>query len=92
MDASIPLLTAIPIERLAFAPAPVANTKGITPRIKANEVIIIGRKRILALSKDLFNQDGKISSILKKIAQLEESLYDMKIIFKDASKGWKAAA
>ena len=46
----------------------------------------------LLYREHIHNQDGKISNILKKIAQLEESLYDMKIIFKDTSKGWKTAA
>lgn len=46
----------------------------------------------LLYREHIHNQDGKISNILKKIAQLEESLYDIKIIFKDTSKGWKAAA
>ena len=41
----MPLNTAMPIERRAFAPAPVASTSGTTPRINANEVIRIGRKR-----------------------------------------------
>src|SRR5271169_4536218 len=46
----MPLNTAIPIERRALAPAPVANTSGTTPRIKANEVMRIGRKRSRAAS------------------------------------------
>jgi putative transcriptional regulator len=46
----------------------------------------------LLYREHIHNQDGRISNILKKIAQLEESLYDMKIIFKETSKGWKAAA
>ena len=43
----IPPMTDVPIAFLAFAPATVLITKGNTPRIKASEVMIIGRKRIL---------------------------------------------
>ena len=39
-----------PIVRFPIAPAPVATTKGINPTIKANDVINIGRKRVLAPS------------------------------------------
>lgn len=38
------------------------------------------------------DRDGKISTILKKIADLEESLNDKEILFKDTLKGWKSAA
>jgi hypothetical protein len=44
----MPLNTVMPIERRALAPAPVANTSGSTPRMKANEVMMIGRKRTRA--------------------------------------------
>ena len=39
----MPLATVMPIERLALAPAPLAKTNGSTPRMKANEVMRIGR-------------------------------------------------
>ena len=42
---SMPLNTAVPSERRISAPAPVATTSGTTPRMKANEVIRIGRSR-----------------------------------------------
>ena len=42
----MPLNTLMPSERRAFAPAPVARTSGSTPRMKAKDVIRIGRKRI----------------------------------------------
>jgi hypothetical protein len=42
---SIPLNTAVPSERRISAPAPVAITSGTTPRMKANDVIKIGRSR-----------------------------------------------
>ena len=48
--ASIPPNTVKPIVRLATAPAPVATTSGITPKINAIEVITIGRKRRLTAS------------------------------------------
>jgi hypothetical protein len=46
----------------------------------------------LLYREHIHNQDGKISNILKKISQLEETIYDMKIICKETAKGWKAAA
>ena len=42
----MPLNTLMPSERRALAPAPVASTSGSTPRMKANDVIRIGRKRM----------------------------------------------
>jgi len=38
------------------------------------------------------DQNGKISTILKKIADLEEALNNKDILFKDTSKGWQSAA
>ena len=46
----MPPNTAMPIERRAAAPAPVARTSGNTPRMKANEVMTIGRNRSRAAS------------------------------------------
>ncbi len=46
----MPLNTATPIERRAAAPAPVAKTSGSTPRMKAKEVMTIGRNRRRAAS------------------------------------------
>ena len=46
----IPLNTLSPREIRPLAPAPVASTKGTTPRPKANEVIRIGRNRERAAS------------------------------------------
>ena len=46
----IPLKTAVPRARLAPELAPVAITSGKTPRINANDVIKIGRKRGRAAS------------------------------------------
>ena len=40
----------VPIDRFPAAPTPLANTNGINPKIKAKEVIKIGRKRTLAPS------------------------------------------
>ncbi len=42
---NMPLKTAVPSERRISAPAPVAITSGTTPRMKAKEVIRIGRSR-----------------------------------------------
>src|SRR5690554_2519435 len=41
----MPPITPVPTARWPAEPAPVANTRGITPMIKASEVIRIGRKR-----------------------------------------------
>ncbi len=41
----MPLNTAIPNDRRISAPAPAATTSGVTPKMKANEVIKIGRNR-----------------------------------------------
>ena len=46
----MPQNTAMPIERRAAAPAPVARTSGSTPRMKAKEVMTIGRNRSRAAS------------------------------------------
>ena len=48
---NIPAKTAIPNEIRLAAPAPVDMTNGKTPRIKANEVMRIGRKRTLPASR-----------------------------------------
>jgi hypothetical protein len=40
----------MPIDLRALAPAPVASTSGATPRMKANDVIRIGRNRARAAS------------------------------------------
>ena len=42
---SIPPKTAVPNETRLAAPAPVAMTSGMTPRIKLNAVIRMARKR-----------------------------------------------
>lgn len=47
---NIPAKTAIPNEIRLAAPAPVETTSGKTPRIKANEVIRIGRRRTFPAS------------------------------------------
>lgn len=46
----MPETTVMPIEIRELAPAPVASTSGTMPRMKANEVIRIGRKRARAAS------------------------------------------
>ena len=47
---NIPAKTAIPNEIRLAAPAPVEMTSGKTPRMKANEVIRIGRSRTFPAS------------------------------------------
>ena len=50
VDAIMPPATAVPTECRASRPAPVANTSGMTPRMKASDVIRIGRSRMRAAS------------------------------------------
>ena len=52
--ASIPPMTAVPMMRRATAPAPDASHKGALPRMKANAVIRMGRRRIRAPTKSGF--------------------------------------
>ena len=48
--ASMPLITTVPRMRREAAPAPVAIHSGRQPKMKANDVIRIGRSRTLAPS------------------------------------------
>src|SRR5215213_9672685 len=50
VEAIMPVNTVMPIDLRALAPAPVAITSGTTERMKAIEVIRIGRKRARAAS------------------------------------------
>jgi hypothetical protein len=47
---SIPKNTLVPTERRLAAPAPLAITNGATPRMKASDVMRMGRKRSRAAS------------------------------------------
>jgi hypothetical protein len=51
VEAIMPLKTLIPRERRALAPAPVASTRGKTPRMKAKEVMRIGRILVRAVDR-----------------------------------------
>jgi hypothetical protein len=48
--ASMPPITPVPTECRAPAPAPLEKASGATPRMKASEVMRIGRKRSRAAS------------------------------------------
>ena len=48
--ASMPPMTPVPIEWRLAEPAPVLMASGSTPRMKASEVMTIGRKRSRAAS------------------------------------------
>src|ERR1700680_330909 len=50
VEAIMPENTVMPIDLRALALAPVASTSGPTPRMKANDVIRIGRNRARAAS------------------------------------------
>ena len=38
------------------------------------------------------DKDGKIATILKRIAELEEKIDDHELLFKETKKGWQSAA
>jgi len=45
------------------------------------------------LYRDHINdKDGKISTILKKVAELEDEFHDNELLFKDTKAGWQSAA
>ncbi len=46
----MPLRTVMPMDLRALAPAPLASTRGSTPRMKAKDVIRMGRNRTRAAS------------------------------------------
>ena len=50
VEPNMPPTIPVPTECCAFAPAPSANTNGIAPKIKANDVITIGLNLSLAPS------------------------------------------
>src|SRR5208283_2095862 len=50
VETIMPPKTVVPTEWRLCAPAPLANTSGSTPRMKANEVIRMGRRRMRAAS------------------------------------------
>lgn len=52
VDVIIPPQTAVPSDRRLAAAAPVAKTSGRTPRMKAIDVIKIGRNRIFEALTD----------------------------------------
>ena len=60
---SIPQNTAVPITFWAPAPAPLASISGTTPRMKANAVIKIGRKRSRADSNAAASTDWPSSCL-----------------------------
>jgi DNA-binding transcriptional regulator YiaG len=46
----------------------------------------------LLYREHIHDRNGKISAILKQIADLEDKMNNEKIVFKDTLKGWKSAA
>lgn len=46
----------------------------------------------LLYREHVHDRDGKIATVLKKIADLEEMINDKELHFKDTSKGWQSAA
>src|ERR1051325_2528152 len=59
-----PPRTRVPADRRAPAPAPVEKASGITPRMKASEVMRIGRKRSLAASTAAAEADSPCSCFI----------------------------
>ena len=46
----------------------------------------------LLYREHVHDKDGKISTVLREIADLEEMINGKEFLFKDTSKGWKSAA
>ena len=68
--ATIPPITPVPIECRLFADAPTAIAKGTQPKIKAKDVMIIGRKRSLAaesVASIIDCPDSRLSTANSKI-------------------------
>src|SRR5882724_8225904 len=57
--ANIPTITTVPRMRREAAPAPVANHSGADPKMKANEVIRMGRKRKRAKNCDWYREQHR---------------------------------
>ena len=68
VEASMPPATDVPTELRAPAPAPVATASGITPRMKANEVIRIGRSRMRpASTRGLEDRQAALAQLLGEL-------------------------
>lgn len=46
----------------------------------------------LLYREHIHNRDGKIATMLRSIADLEEEMNDREILFKETRKGWQSAA
>ncbi|GBP03586.1 hypothetical protein EVAR_101261_1 [Eumeta japonica] len=66
VPASVPPMIPVPMAMRLLAPAPVATASGITPAIKASEVIIIGRRRVRAASNASTQRTAPTHRILGK--------------------------
>jgi hypothetical protein len=72
----MPENTVMPIDLRALAPAPVASISGTRPRMKANDVIRMGRRRERAAST------ADSSSGLPSVMQLQPDLDDQDGVFR----------
>ena len=64
----MPPATAVPTELRAPAPAPVANASGSTPRMNANDVIRIGRRRMRAgLDRGVDDRSALLAQLLGEL-------------------------
>jgi hypothetical protein len=61
------------------------NVKINIPKLSESLLRLLYREHI-------HDREGKIATILKEIANLEDTASDQKLIFKATSKGWRTAA
>ena len=61
---NMPLNTAVPSVRRISAPAPWASISGTTPRMKANEVMTIGRNRSRQASSVAWRRGSPLSRFI----------------------------
>jgi hypothetical protein len=66
----MPPITPVPMARWLAEPAPVASASGNTPRMKAIEVITMGRKRMRAASSG--RVDGALALRLQVLGELDD--------------------
>jgi hypothetical protein len=73
VDAIMPPSTVVPSEWRLPAPEPLANTRGRTPKMKANEVMRIGRKRMVAASTAASMSGRQQARIADELVQLRRA-------------------
>jgi DNA-binding transcriptional regulator YiaG len=85
-------------KELLKSPAALAKLLGVSlatiQRWEKGRMISKSAESLLRLlyREHIHNKDGKISVMLKHLADLEERSNNDELLFKDTSKGWKSAA